>query len=88
MEYVVVVLAVWGITNVAATHLEGSEWIWSLLPYLLGVGGQALINPSYLWYGVAWGAAAVLLTRLSDLLLVTADWVRFAALRMQRGNQR
>ena len=88
MEYLVVVLAVWGVTNAAVTHLEGPEWTWTLLPYLLGVGGQALINPSYLWYGIAWGAAAVLLTRLSDLLLVGADSIRFAALRQQRGNTR
>lgn len=88
MEYVVVVLAVWGICTIAERHLEASPWIWSLLPYVLGVGGQALINPSYLWYGVGLGAAAVLLMRVSDLLLVTADWVRFAALRTQRGNTR
>ena len=84
MEYVVVVLAVWGVCDTAKVLLEGPEWAWRILPFVLGLAGQALVNPSYLWYGIGWGAAAVVLTLVSDVLLVTADWIRFAALRTQK----
>ena len=88
MEYAVVIAAVWGIWNVAQSLLDGPEWFWKLLPFALGVGGQALIDYDHWWYGLGLGAAAMLVMLIADLLLVTADWIRFAALRSQRGNTR
>jgi hypothetical protein len=44
---------------------------------VLGVGGQALISPDKLWLGLGIGGLAMVLSRLADLLLVTADWVRW-----------
>jgi hypothetical protein len=88
MEYAIVVLAVWGIWNVAQSLLDGPEWFWKLLPFVLGVGGQALIDYDHWWYGLGLGAAAMLVMLVADLLLVTADWIRFAALRSQRGTTR
>lgn len=87
MEYVVVVLAVWGVWDAAEALLDGPEWAWKLLPFVLGLAGQALINPSYLWYGIGLGAAAMVLMLVTNLLLVTADWIRFAALRQQKGTR-
>ena len=86
MEYVLVVLAVWGIWSVASSLLDGPEWSWKLLPFALGLGGQALIDHDHWWYGLGLGGAAMILMLITDLLLVTADAIRFSALRPQRGN--
>ena len=88
MEYAVVILATWGIWTVAQALLDGPDWFWKLLPFGLGIGGQAVIDYDHWWYGLGWGAAAMLVMMFADLLLVTTDWIRFAALRSQRGNQR
>jgi hypothetical protein len=87
MEYVVVVLAVWGVWETAQALLEGPEWAWRLLPFVLGVGGQALIDHDHLWYGLGLGGAAMVLMLVTNLLLVTTDWIRFAALRQQKSTR-
>ena len=88
MEYVLVVLAVWGIWSAAVSLLEGPEWAWKLVPFVLGVAGQALVDYHHLWYGIGLGGAAMFLMLVADLLLVAADSIRFNVLRRPRESQR
>lgn len=78
------VFAVWAIWSAIAAYLDASEWVWRLLPLALGVGGQCLLDAHRWWLGLGLGGAAVLLMRIGDLLLVTADWVKVAVLRSQK----
>lgn len=87
MEYLLAVLTVWAVWNLASTFYEASEAVWLAVTLVLGIGAQILIDLDHWWWGVGIGGAAVLVMRLSDLLLVTADWIRFAALRQQRGTR-
>ena len=83
MAYLFAVLGVWAVWNALATYVEGPGWFWTVLPLVLGIGGQALIDASTWWWGLGIGGAAILVMRLNDLLLVTADWIRVTLL--QRG---
>jgi hypothetical protein len=84
MEQALVVLAVWAVWSLLQFFFEASPWVWVVIPLILGVGGQALIDHDKLWLGLGIGGAAILVMRLHDLMLVVTDWVRVAVLRTQR----
>lgn len=84
MVYLLIVFGLWGLWIVIATFVTGPEWAFALVAMGLGTLVQGLREPN-LWYlGIGLGGAVLFLTRLSDLLLVTSDWVRVAVLRNRR----
>ncbi len=75
-------LAVWGVRQFAEALLEDvPTWMWRGGCLALGVAGQCLIDYQDWWYGLAWGSAALLLTMVSDLLLVVTDRTMVSNLR-------
>ena len=84
MDYLFVVLGVWVIWNVLSQFFEAPEGFWALLPIALGIGGQCILDYREWYLGIGIGGLAVLTMRISDLLLVAADWFRVAVLRHQR----
>jgi hypothetical protein len=86
MAQLLVALAVWGLWTILSEIIEASPWFWRVFPIVLGVGGQCLIDYSRWWLGLGLGGAAMLLMRISDLLLVTADLCKVHVLRQQRRN--
>jgi hypothetical protein len=87
MEHLLVAFAVWGLWTVLTEMMEASPWFWRALPFVLGVGGQCLIDYHDWWLGLGLGGLAMILMRFSDLLLVTTDWVRVLVLRQQRATR-
>lgn len=81
---ILLIFGVWAIWSIEERLLEVPEWLGSLIPLALGIGGQCLINPSWWWLGFGTGGAAMFVMRLADLLLVGADFVKVAVLRSQR----
>jgi hypothetical protein len=84
MEYFLVALGVWVIWNTMSQFFEAAPAFWALLPIGLGVGGQCILDYRSWYLGIGLGGLAVILMRISDLLLVAADWFRVAVLRHQR----
>jgi hypothetical protein len=78
------VLGVWALVAVAEEWLVLPRWAWDGLMIGLGIGVQLLIEPSDWWWGVGIGGAAMLLQRLTDLLLVFTDWSKLHVLRRTR----
>jgi hypothetical protein len=87
VEQVVVVFGVWALWSLLALFLEASPWVWIVVPLVLGVVGQVLIDYDKWWLGLGLGGAAIFLMRLADLLLVTTDWIRVLVLRAGRTRQ-
>lgn len=77
-------MAIWGLWEVLDEHLEISTWIAIIFPFVLGIGGQALIDHDKLWLGLGIGGLTMFISRLADLLLVTTDWVKVSVLRQPR----
>ena len=74
MEYVLVVLAVWGIwTLPAVPSWRDRNGPGRLLPLRSRRCWAGLGRPLHLWYGIGWGAAAMFLMLVADVLLVAAD---------------
>lgn len=87
MEHLLVAFAVWGLWTVLMEMVEAPQWFWRSFPFAAGVGGQCLIDYDRWWLGLGLGGLAMMLMRFSDLLLVTADWVRVLVLRQQRATR-
>jgi hypothetical protein len=84
VEQVVVVFGVWALWSLLTLFVEASPWVWVVVPLVLGVIGQALVDYEQWWLGIGLGGAAIFVMRLADLLLVTTDWIRVHVLRAQR----
>jgi hypothetical protein len=87
MVYFLVALAVWVLWSSLAEYFEANRLFWLLLPLVLGVGGQCLIDYHRWWLGFGLGGLAVMLMKVNDLLLVSTDWIRVAVLRQQRNSR-
>jgi hypothetical protein len=87
VEQVVVVFGVWALWSLIALFMEASPWVWIVVPLVLGVIGQTLLDYDQWWLGLGLGGAAIFVMRLADVLLVTADWIRVLVLRAQRTRQ-
>jgi hypothetical protein len=81
--HLLLILAVWGVWTLLETLIEDDigDWVWILLALILGLGAQLLLDWDQWYLGLGIGGGAVLLMRLTDLLLVTTDWVRVHVLR-------
>jgi hypothetical protein len=84
MEQALVIFGLWGIWTVGAHWFKAPEWFWILLVMALGLVFEAVLDRDIWYLGIGAGSAAAFLMRLSDLLLVTTDWVRVAVLRHRR----
>lgn len=83
MEHLFGVFAVWAIVDTTQYFLEAPVWFWRLLPFLLGVATQALLDPDWellVVNGLGIGGASMFVMTLANVLLVTGDRVRFDAL--------
>lgn len=88
MVYFLVALAVWAFWSLLTEYFEANRLFWYLFPLALGVGGQCLIDYHRWWLGFGIGGLAVMLMKVSDLLLVSTDCVRVTVLRQQRNSGR
>lgn len=83
-EVVFSAFGVWVLWSLASVWFEAPEWLWRVLAIALGIGTMILIDPSRWWLGVAIGGFAAVVMLVTDLLLVTTDWIRVTLLRTRR----
>lgn len=82
VSYLLAVLAIWLIWQIADHWLAFPKWVWYCVAAALGVGAKLLLDGWDQWYlGIGLGGAVVLLFALSDLILVTTDLAKVAVLR-------
>jgi hypothetical protein len=84
VEQSLAVLAVWGLWMFLATVIEAGERVWNAFALVAGLGAQALLDLEHIFLGLGIGGGAILLMRVADVLLVTADWIRVTVLRNRR----
>ena len=78
------ILAIWLAWTTAERWVDADRWVWYLIVAVLGIGWQCLDGLDRWWYGVGIGGGVVLLSLVTDLLLVLTDWCRVSVLRHQR----
>jgi len=84
MDYFLVALGVWAIWSLLTVYFEANRLFWELLPIALGIGGACILDYREWYFGIGLGGLASMFMRISDVLLVAADALRFQVLRHQR----
>jgi hypothetical protein len=84
---VILAFGVWVVWAIATEFLEFPTWVWRSLAVVLGIGAEILVDWDRWWLGIGIGGLAVVLMLLTDLVLVTTDWVRVAVLRQARNRR-
>jgi hypothetical protein len=84
VEYLLGALAVYMIWMLIQTWISAPEWAWYVFVAVLGIITGLIIDADAWYWGIGIAGASVLVRRVDDLLLVTADRVRVDVLRNTR----
>ena len=79
-DQLLAVFAVWILWTMLVMVFTTPEWFPYAFGLAVGLGLQALIEPSEWYLGLGIGGAAAFLVLVSDVLLVTADAIRSGVL--------
>jgi hypothetical protein len=80
MTWLLAVLGVWILWTILGMVFTTPDWFGYVFAIVIGLGYALLIDIDQWYLGVGVGGGAAFLTRVSDVLLVTADAIRAGVL--------